>query len=214
METKIFNFLANYAHEPFKLYSFILLFMLVAGMGVPIPEEIILIASGLIAYMAMHPELYPPQEVYNPVQLKTIMLWMPFCVVFADSVVYLLGRLYGKKILRAPFIKRFLPDEHMEKINNWFHKYSYFACGIFRFTPGIRFLGHIVCGMLRIPYLKFLLVNACIAYTSVPIQLHFIAKYGDVILGTIKKFKIVLLIIIFLFFLYTIIKNNMRKKSV
>ncbi len=214
MESKIFAFLSTYAHEPIKLYSYIMFFMLLSGFGVPIPEEVTLIASGLIAYMAMHPDLFPPPEgVYNPVNLTTIMIWLSFCVIFADTIIYLLGYFHGKKILQWKIVKRFVSDEAMEKINEWFHKYSYFACGVFRFTPGIRFFGHIVCGMLRIPYWKFFLVDLIVVGTLTPLQLYFIATYGDVILSTIKRFKMFILALIILYFIYTLVKRFLPKKE-
>lgn len=192
-EQYIFDFFAGYAYEPLYVYSFVILFMLASSFGLPIPEEITLISVGVVAHMARVPELYPPPypgaEGVNLFTLATVCF---VAVVGSDLLIYFLGKVYGKKIVRTKLVMNRIGQERFNKINDFFHKYSYWACGIFRFTPGIRFPGHLSCGMMGIPLWKFLLVDGIAALVSVPTQVILVAIYGQVILAKISEFKIVI----------------------
>lgn len=68
--------------------------------------------------------------------------------------------------------------------------------GVFRFTPGIRFPGHMCCGFMGVPAWKFILIDGAAALLTVPTQVLLVAYYGDVILDYIKQFKIALLVVL------------------
>jgi membrane protein DedA with SNARE-associated domain len=88
------------------------------------------------------------------------------------------------------------------------HEHRYIVPAIFRFTPGVRFPGHLSCGMMGISPFVFLLTDGLAALISVPTQIYLFATYGEVILSTIREIKMYLLIagvlslIIYLLFKY------------
>lgn len=196
-EFDIVQFFSQYAYEPYTVYSFIILFMTASSFGLPIPEEMTLVSAGLVAYMARNPELYPPPTPDAVgVNLTLLAIICFIAVLGSDVLIYFLGRFFGKKIIRTKFFNNNIGQARFNKINKIFQKYSFWACGLFRFTPGIRFPGHMSCGLMGIPLWKFMTIDGIAALISVPTQVLLVAFYGDVILTQFKKFKLILLGII------------------
>lgn len=205
-------FFQGYAYEPMKVYAFITVFMFASSFGLPVPEELVLLTSGLVAYMAHHPELYPPPypgaEGVNVLTLSIVC----FLAVFgSDLVVYFIGKFFGTKIIKTKFFQKQVAGKGFDTINSWFQKYGGWACGIFRFTPGLRFPGHMSCGLLGIPVWKFAAVDGMAALLSVPTQVYFVATYGEVILSKVAEFKKYLLIAAAIFFVFWLIRKIYQK---
>jgi membrane protein DedA with SNARE-associated domain len=193
----VIQFFAQYAYEPMIVYGFIVLFMTASSFGLPIPEEMTLVSAGLVAHMARNPDIYPPPtpgaEGVDLILLSTICF---VAVLGSDVLIYFLGRIFGKKLIRTKFFNTNVGQARFNKINKIFQKYSFWASGIFRFLPGIRFPGHMSCGLMGIPLWKFMTVDGIAALVSVPTQVILVAFYGDVILEKFKEFKLILLGII------------------
>lgn len=192
-ELQIVQWLSSFAYHPFELYGLIVVFMLMSGFGLPIPEEICLVSSGLIAYAGSRPDLYPAPypgaSVVNPYVLAAVC----FLAVFgSDLVVFALGRKFGQRIAKSKRFGKYVDPRQNPKLGTLRQKYGVWACAIFRFTPGIRFPGHLSCGIMRIPYWKFILIDGGAALFTVPTQVILISIYGDKMLGHLKQFKIVL----------------------
>jgi membrane protein DedA with SNARE-associated domain len=194
-EAGLLNFFAPFAYEPSKVYIFVCCFMLAASFGLPIPEELTLISVGLVANMAQHPDLYPPPYPGAPgVETVTLCFVSFFAVFCSDLVVYLIGKIFGGRIIKTKFFQKRFAGSGFDKINSWFQRFGGWACGIFRFTPGLRFPGHLSCGLLGIPVWKFCAIDGLAALISVPTQVYLVATYGRVVLTYLKEIKIYLLI--------------------
>lgn len=193
----IVEFFSQYAYQPYQVYGFIVLFMTASSFGLPIPEEMTLVSAGLVAYMAKHPDQFPPP--YPGAEGVNLFILAVVCfvaVLGSDLIIYFLGKFFGRKIIKTKFFNNNIGQERFDKINKAFNKYSYWACGLFRFTPGVRFPGHMSCGLMGIPLWQFLLVDGTAALLSVPTQVILVANYGEIILAKIQEFKIALAIII------------------
>lgn len=189
----LIEFFSHYAYQPNLVYTFIIMFMTASSFGLPIPEEMTLVSAGLVAYMASHPAKFPPPTPdAHGVNLYVLCLVCFLAVIGSDILIYFLGKIFGRRIVQTKFFMNRIGEERFEKINNIFKKYSYWACGLFRFTPGVRFPGHLSCGLMGIPLWKFVIVDGTAALISVPTQVYLVATYGEVILEKIKEFKIIL----------------------
>ncbi len=214
LDFNIVDFFAGYAYQPYLVYGFIILFMTASSFGLPIPEEMTLVSAGLVAYMASHPAKFPPPTPdAEGVNLTLLMVICFIAVLGSDLVIYLLGKTFGRKIVNSSFFQKRIGPERYEKINGLFNKYSYWACGLFRFTPGVRFPGHLTCGILGVSIWRFLLVDGLAALVSVPTQVYLVATYGEVILDKIKEFKLVLLGVIGVLILVWLVKKLLTRKN-
>lgn len=190
MEEQIISFFSQYAYEPYKVYGIITFLMVLSSFGLPVPEEVTLLSAGLVAYMAKHPGEYPPPfEGAIGVETFNIALVAFLAVFLSDFLVFSLGKFFGPKIFASKIMSKLKP-ESKQKIFKWTKKYGAFAGGIFRFTPGLRFPGHLACGMLGTKTWKFMAVDGTAALISVPTQVYLISAYGREIFSTIKEFKI------------------------
>lgn len=214
-EASLLSFFAEYAYEPGHVYGLIIIFMLASSFGFPIPEELVLISAGLVAHMAKDPVRYPPPyEGALGVDVFTLATICFLAVFLSDLLVYLIGKVFGGKILRSRFFEKRAKGDFFSKVTDWFQKYGAWAAGIFRFTPGLRFTGHLSCGLLGLPLWKFVLVDGLAALLSVPTQVYLVAEYGDVVLSKLKEFKISLFIVIFLIICAYALRRVIQKNKV
>lgn len=214
----LMTFFSQYAYQPSKVYGFITLFMFASSFGLPVPEELILVSAGLVAYMAHHPADFPPPFAgAEGVNVLTLAIVCFFAVFLSDLVIYFIGKFFGGKIIKTKFFQKQVAGKGFDKINSWFQKYGGWACGIFRFTPGLRFPGHMSCGLLGIPLWKFMLVDGLAALVSVPSQVYVVATYGQIILEKIREFKIiagsVLGVVLLIWVIKKVYQRNVRQNT-
>lgn len=188
------QFFSEYAYQPWSVYAFIVIFMTASSFGLPIPEELTLVSAGLVAYMARNPQEFPPptpDAVGVNLTLLSIICFV--AVLGSDFIIYFLGRFFGNRLMQTKLFENKIGGDSFKKIQKWFDKYGFLAIGIFRFTPGVRFPGHLSCGAMKVPIWKFLLVDGTAALISVPTQVVIVALYGEVILARLKEFKMIII---------------------
>ncbi len=189
----IFQTLSAYAYQPWIIYSLVILLMYLSSFGLPLPEEVTLLSAGFIAFMGNRPDLFPPPPgAGDPVSPYTLAVVAAFAVGSSDFLIYSVGRFWGSKVLDTKFVRRFLREDSRKKIEGFTMKYGALAVGLFRFTPGLRFAGHVLCGAFQLPAWKFLAVDTFVVILSVPTQVLLIAFYGEEILTFLKTFKIII----------------------
>ena len=213
-EAGLLIYFSEFAYDPVRVYGLIVIFMVASSFGFPVPEELVLICAGLIAYMARDttnfPPPYPGAEGVDTYVLAVVCF---LSVFLSDLLVFFIGKYFGGKLFKTTFFQRRVNGPVFEKINHWFLNYGSLACGIFRFTPGLRFVGHMSCGLLGISPWKFVLIDGLAALISVPTQIVFVATYGNVVLDRIKEFKLIALITLFILVIFYVIKKVITKRS-
>ena len=148
-------------------YLAVLFVLIICGFGVPIPEDITLVSGGIIAGM------YPEQ-----VNVHTMLVVSMFVVLFGDSTMYWLGRIYGARILRVRFIRKFLTVQRLRMVRDKFDQYGNRVLFVARFLPGLRAPIYMVSGVTRrVSYLRFVLLDFLAAIISVPIWVY-LGYYG------------------------------------
>lgn len=193
MEAWIQETLAQYAFQPWLVYGTICSFMLASAFGLPIPEEVVLLSAGLVGYAALHPAtvIPPGASVVNVYTLATVSF---VAVLVADFLIFSIGRRFGPRALRNRFFSRLLDEEKLVRTETWMKRYGYWTVILFRFTPGVRFPGHLMCGALGLSRGKFIAVDMFAAGISVPTQVLLVAFYGDQIIKYLQKFKIAIFV--------------------
>lgn len=204
----IFQWMSQFAYQPGVVYAALIGMMMLSSIGFPLPEEVTLISVGILAFMGAHPQHFPPPYPGAPVvDVHTAALIAFLAVVVSDFTIYVIGRVFGRKLLYHPRVHKFFPEHMMKRVEEWTHKYGAYACGIFRFTPGLRFPGHLACGMLHYPVWKFLVIDGIAALISVPTQIYLLAHYGEPILTKLRQFKFVVFGVIGVLILYFIFRK-------
>lgn len=202
-DASIIAFFASYAYRPDFVYLLILIMMTASSFGLPIPEEVTLVSAGLVGHMSLHPDLYPPPSA----DAAGVQLWLLCVVCFlavlgSDLLIYLLGKYFGRRIVEGAFFQKHVGQDRLDKISRLFEKHGHIASGFFRFTPGVRFPGHLSCGIMGVPIWKFILIDGTAALISVPTQVLLVAYYGQIVVEQLRQVKIVAAIIVALIFLF------------
>ncbi|HVK62372.1 MAG TPA: DedA family protein [Bdellovibrionales bacterium] len=191
MEHLISDLFSHYAYSPWLVYGGIVLFMMMSAFGLPIPEEVVLISAGFIGHMSLHPEDFPPPYPGAPSVNVYVLAVVAFAaVMWSDYLIYFLGKFFGPKLFKMRWFARLVSEPALERIQRWTRKYGLWAVFIFRFTPGVRFPGHLMCGAMGLNRWKFLAVDSVAAGISVPTQILLVSFYGEVILSYLGKFKL------------------------
>ena len=148
-------------------YLAVLFVLIICGFGVPIPEDITLVSGGIIA--GMNPE---------QVNVHTMLVVSMFGVLLGDSTMYWLGRIYGARILRVRFIRKFLTVQRLRMVRDKFDQYGNRVLFVARFLPGLRAPIYMVSGITRrVSYTRFVLLDFFAAIISVPIWVY-LGYYG------------------------------------
>jgi membrane protein DedA with SNARE-associated domain len=130
-------------------YIGIIVFLILTGCGLPIPEEVPIVAAGWLSA--------PEEAKLDP--------WMAIgsCFIGAilgDIVMYGIGRKFGRKLLqRRAFFANFLTPEKERHIEEMFHKHGMKVLFVSRFLVGIRSPIYITAGILKVPFRRFVLVD-------------------------------------------------------
>jgi len=137
-----------------------LVVLLLCGVGLPIPEEAVLLPCGALV-----------QE--GVVQFWTISAVCSGAILLGDSAPYWAGRVWGMRALQNRFVRKVLHPERFAKFEARFERHRTWATFVLRFLPGLRIPGYFVVGTLRMSYPRFLLLDGLGVLISVPTSIWF-----------------------------------------
>ncbi len=213
-EQEIIEFFRQSAYSPWSVYITIISLMYASSFGLPLPEEVPLIGAGLVGHIAHNPHLYPPPTpdavAVNLYVLASVCL---FAVFSSDLLIFFLGRYMGNRFHSSARFKRITDGENYKRIQARIRRNGAWASGVFRFTPGLRFPGHLACGAFGIPFWKFCAIDGTAALLTVPTQILLVGFYGDTILRNMKMFKFFLLGALIIFIVVKVVGRFSRKSN-
>jgi membrane protein DedA with SNARE-associated domain len=152
--------------EEFLLHSSyfgIFVVLVLTGCGLPLPEEVPIVLAGVLAADGS----------------MNVYLALVACLTGAiagDSVMYYIGYHFGRSRLREhPFLARHLTAEREKQIEEKILQHGLKVFFLARFMLGVRAPMYITCGIMRVPFRRFLLADAISA--SVVVSLFFGLSY-------------------------------------
>lgn len=152
--SQLVDFFAGYG------YIAVLLALLLCSIGVPIPEDITLVAGGVISGLGY-------------TNVHTMCALALFGVVAGDLTMFWLGRHFGARLLRWRPIRRVLTPERFAVVQKKFERYGNRLLFTARFLPGMRTAVFITAGLThRVSVWRFLLFDGTAAIISVPVWVY------------------------------------------
>jgi membrane protein DedA with SNARE-associated domain len=124
----------------------------VAGLGVPLPEEIPIVAAGVLAHQGV------------------VHWWLalPICiagVIIGDIGLYWIGRHWGNRALDLPLVRRLLDPARRDRLEAGYRRRGALIVFGARHVAGVRGAAFLTAGIVRLPFAKFLLADGiAIAY--------------------------------------------------
>ncbi|KJK44216.1 membrane protein [Lentzea aerocolonigenes] len=138
------------AIPPLLVYVIVGLVIGLESLGIPLPGEIVLVTSALLA--SQHAELSP----------LWIGVWASAGAIIGDNFGYLIGRRHGPRLfvwMGRKFPKHF-GETQLEHARRVFQKRGAWAVFFGRFVALLRILAGPLAGSLHMNYGKFLVANA------------------------------------------------------
>ncbi|MEU0672021.1 DedA family protein [Streptomyces sp. NPDC006172] len=137
------------AVPPVAIYALVGLVIGLESLGIPLPGEIILVSSALLA--SQNGEI-------NPVILGACAV---AGAVIGDSIGYAIGRKGGRPLLAwlGGKFPRHFGEAHIATAERSFEKWGMWAVFFGRFIALLRIFAGPLAGVLRMPYWKFFIAN-------------------------------------------------------
>ena len=138
-------------------YPVLLGILIIASLGVPIPEDIPLIAAGVI--LQTHPSVASWEGAF-----ATAMCG----IMCGDLVLYTMGKRWGRDVVRHRWFRSLITTERFDLMADRFHRWGMWMCFFGRFFMGVRGVMCITAGATGFPYWRFFIADFCGALLSVP----------------------------------------------
>ena len=146
-------------------YAAVFTVLLICGFGVPIPEDVSLVAGGVISGLG-----YAHVHTMFAVGMAGVLI--------GDSCIFLLGRHFGHRLLQHRYFARMMTPERYAAVQDKFERYGNRVLFVARFLPGLRTPIYLSAGMSgRVSYFRFFLLDGFAALISVPIWVY-LGFYG------------------------------------
>jgi membrane protein DedA with SNARE-associated domain len=141
-------------------YVAVFIALMICGAGLPLPEDVTLVAGGVIAGLGY-------ANVHAMVALAM------FGVLLGDTAIFMLGHHYGARMLKWRFVARILTPTRYATMQQKFERYGNRVLFVGRFLPGMRTTLYVTAGIShRISLLRFVLIDFLAALISVPFWVY------------------------------------------
>ncbi len=133
-------------------YLGIAVIVFLGNLGVPVPEETVVLAAGFVAGRG----ILDPRIVFAVALTSAI---------FGDSVGYFIGKTGGQPLLESLSSRfKFVAHRH-RRFRQFFVKHGNKTVFFARFVPGLRFMAGPMAGVAGMKFWRFLAWNVCGATT-------------------------------------------------
>ena len=161
-------------------------FLVVAGLGLPIPEDIMLLAAGVLVQQ-------------GKASYVEALLWCAFGVFVGDTAIFLMARRLGPAALERAPLKWLITRARREKIEEMFAKHGNVIVFMARHMAGLRAPTFAMAGLHGMPITKFWLWDGLGLCVSAPVVIGIgywladnleaakqkLANFEHIVLGTL-----------------------------
>lgn len=160
------------------VYCTIVGILLLCGLGIPVPEDITLLVSGVLA-------------ANGKISLFGGMVAGFIGVISGDLVLFSLGRRFGKRVFQLPGLRSIFTPARILSAEKRIRDNGPFICFIARFLPGLRSAIFATSGALGVRLTTFMLLDGLAALLSVPLWVYvgywFGSNFEDALEGALAK---------------------------
>lgn len=141
-------------------YAAVWIALLICGLGLPLPEDVTLVAGGVISGLGY-------------ANVHTMFLMCMAGVLLGDTTIFVVGRRYGTAILKWRWVARIVTPLRYRIVQRKFTRYGNRVLFVARFLPGLRTTIYLTAGVTRkVSLLRFILIDTVAAAISVPIWVY------------------------------------------
>jgi membrane protein DedA with SNARE-associated domain len=154
-------------------YGFVFGVLVLCGFGLPMPEDVILVTGGVLAWLEASRRLGIDSAsvslmLGDPALLAMVLVGL-LGIVAGDSVIFFAGRKFGARVADFRPLRRVITPEKLEKVEKLMRRRGNVVVVIARYLPGIRTPTYFTAGHAGLPYWEFLLFDGAAALISAPL---------------------------------------------
>jgi membrane protein DedA with SNARE-associated domain len=131
------------------------LILLLCGLGLPVPEDIVLVSAGALG------------EIDGRTWMEVSVL-MYAGVMLGDSTIFFAGRFFGSRLRGSRWFQSYFSEKKQAKVEDLFDRYHSWVLFVGRFLPGLRAPIFFTAGSTRVKFWKFFFFDGLAALISVP----------------------------------------------
>lgn len=138
-------------------YLGIFALLLLGGLGAPIPEEMPIVAAGILSHQG----------------IARWWIALPICLVgilVGDLILYTIGRYWGERVLNWRVVRRVLTRKRELTLKAAYRRHAVKTVIMMRHVTGIRAAAFLTAGIAHVPWRTFLLADAGAALVGVPLE--------------------------------------------
>lgn len=147
-------------------YAGLLMVLVLCGMGLPLPEDMALLAGGFLVHRGV---------IQYPATLVVALVG----VVAGDNCLFFLGRRFGTGLVTYLGIGRPRSQRQIDWLKDFMHRHGHRAILYARFVAGLRALVYLTAGSLGVSPGRFFLYDLAGAVISVPIVVTLGYLFGN-----------------------------------
>jgi membrane protein DedA with SNARE-associated domain len=147
-------------------YAGLLVVLILCGMGLPIPEDVALLAGGFLVHRGV-------------IQYPITVLVSLVGVVAGDNSLFFLGRRFGTGLVTYFGLGRPRSQRQIERLKEFMRRHGHRAILYARFIAGLRALVYLTAGSFGVSPLRFFIYDLAGALISVPIVVTLGYLFGN-----------------------------------
>ncbi len=190
--------------SPLGAYTWLGGILILCGLGLPIPEDLSLIAAGYFSWRGV------------------LHVSKAFAVCFAavlagDSLAFFLGRYFGRRVLASRLAQKYFTHRRQIKVRAYFRKFGSKVVLVGRFTPGLRFTIFFTAGTLHLRPPVFLIYDFSAAAFTVPLLVYSAWFFGgqiDYVVRYAHRFDAVIVVAVAIAALIAAVRAWRRHKRI
>ena len=153
--------------------------LVLCGFGLPLPEDIILVTGGLLAWRASPLEEATLGAMLRDRSLLTMVGFGLGGILAGDSIIFLAGRKLGHRVAEFGPLRRIITPQKLTEAEKLLRRRGNLVVVVARFLPGLRAPTYFTVGHSRVPYWKFLFFDGLAATVSAPLWVCLGFWFGD-----------------------------------
>jgi membrane protein DedA with SNARE-associated domain len=155
-------------------YFGIVVFLILTGCGMPVPEEVAIVLAGVLS---------AEEKLYWGWALLSCLVG----ALLGDCVMYGIGRRFGETLLSAhPRLSKLLGAEREKRFEDAIERHAFKVMILARFMVGVRGPVYLAAGVIRMPFRKFILIDLICATLVVSLVFGLSYLFGAGVLNWIR----------------------------
>ncbi len=149
--------------------AFVFVALALCGFGLPMPEDIILVTGGVLAWWASPLDVATLPGMLQDEGLIGMVIVGLLGILAGDSIIFWAGRRFGFRVADFKPLRRIITPDKLERVEKLMRRRGNVVVALARYLPGIRAPTYFTAGHARLPYWEFLLFDGAAALISAPL---------------------------------------------